>query len=113
MLKIEHNSRKVHAIGDLGNVMVTPPIGADYWTMRVPLSDKQAIVCFPKFGTIGIGFQSEAEDWNTNLPYTCGPKEIFDHIKINKGDDTITDADCLAAIRMLQEAIHKTMEHSA
>lgn len=87
-------------------LIMTPPIGADYWKYRVQLSDKQAIIGFPKFLTIGIGFQIE-DDWNTNLPYTCETKKIFDHISHNKGDDLISDEDCLAAIQLIQEAAKK------
>jgi len=83
------------------NVMMTPPIGKDYWFFRVAVSDKQAVVGFPKFSTIGIGFQHE-EDWNTNLPYTCETNEIYEHIEHNRlGADKET---CLAAIKMIQEA---------
>lgn len=86
-----------------GLVMMTPNINEDYWAYRVQLSDKQAIVGFPKFTTIGIGFAVE-EDWNTNFPYTCETEEIFQHIKDNKGDNSISDDDVRAAIRMVQEA---------
>ena len=84
---------------------VTPPLDENYWIMRVPLSKKQAIVCFPKFFTIGIGFQVEENDWNTNLPYTKKAKYIFNHIKCNKGDNLISDEDCIEAIKILQSAI--------
>ena len=67
------------------------------------LSEAQAIVGFPKFFTVGIGFAQE-EDWNTNLPYTCDADEIYDHIAHNKGDDSITREDCVPAIRLVQEA---------
>ena len=87
-----------------GVVMITPPIDGAYWIMRVQLSDKQAIVCFPKFGTIGIGFQEE-KDWNTNLPYTCDVLKIFNHIKHNKGDEAILDDTCILAITDLQNVI--------
>jgi hypothetical protein len=87
----------------IGPIMLTPPIDEDYWAWRVVLSDKQAIVGFPKFGTVGIGFAQE-EDWNTNLPYTTDAAEIYDHIRHNKADDTISDEDVLTAIRMIQEA---------
>lgn len=83
-------------------IMITPPLDEDYWLFRVPLSDKQAIVGFPKFGTIGIGFQHEDYDWNTNFPYQCDALEIFNHIKDNKGDETIPDEDCIKAIQMIQ-----------
>lgn len=89
-----------------GSFMLTPPIDGDYWFMRVPLTEKQAIVCFPKFTTFGIGFQVE-EDWNTNLPYTCPAEEIFDHISHNKGDDNIADCQIIEAIRLLQQAIQE------
>ena len=89
-----------------GMIMVTPPLDANYWLFRVGVSDVQGIVCFPKFGTLGIGFQFE-EDWNTNLPYTCGTKEIYNHIKHNKGDDKISDTLCIEAIKMIQDACKK------
>ena len=84
-------------------MMLTPGLGEDYWAYRVVLSERQAVVGFPKFTTIGIGFAVE-EDWNTNLPYTCGTDEIFEHISDNKGDDSIADADVRAAIALIQEA---------
>lgn len=83
--------------------LMSPPLGEDYWQYRVRLTDKQAIVGFPKYTTIGIGFAVE-DDYNTNLPYRQSAEEIFDHIKHNKGDDTIADADCIAAIRLVQDA---------
>src|SRR5262245_46493288 len=71
-------------------LLLTPPINEDYWEYRVRVSDTQSIVGFPKFGTIGVGFAVE-EDWNTNLPYSCGVDELWDHISYNKGDDSISD----------------------
>lgn len=107
-MQVEINPKftdKQLALSDGNTTMVlTPPIGGDYWLLRVPLSDTQAIVAFPKFFTIGVGFQRE-EDWNTNLPYTVTAEEIFNHISHNKSDDSITDADCITAIRLIQEAI--------
>ena len=82
---------------------MTPPIDEDYWAYRVKLSETQAIVGFPKFGTIGIGFAVE-EDWNTNLPYQSETDAIFNHIAHNKGDDSISDDDVREAIRLVQEA---------
>lgn len=87
----------------IGPAMLPPPIDGDYWLFRVRLSDKQAIVGFPKFTTIGIGFAVE-EDWNTNLPYTCSAKQIYHHIKHNKGDRSISWRDCVKAIIMIQGA---------
>ena len=105
MMQLEYNSNVVRDNGNLGNgIAITPPIDEDYWMMRVPLSGNQAIVCFPKFFTVGIGFQNE-EDWNTNLPYTCEAEEIFAHIAHNKGDKNISDADCIKAIQILQAEI--------
>lgn len=85
-LKLEYNGNVIKDVqpGEAFGVLVTPPIGEDYWIMRVPVSDKQAVVCFPKFFTIGIGFQNET-DWNTNLPYTGDAEDIFRHIAHNKG----------------------------
>ena len=96
---------QVDGTNTFGNVAMTPQLGEAYWSYRVLLSERQAILGFPKFFTIGIGFAVEDEDWNTNLPYTSDAVEIFDHIKDNKGDDAISDEDCIAAIRLIQEAI--------
>jgi hypothetical protein len=87
-------------------VMITPPLDEDYWEYRVQLSPLQAIVGFPKFMTIGIGFARE-EDWNTNLPYLCGTEQIFQHIAHNKGDDGISDDTVREAIRLIQEAVRE------
>ena len=90
-----------------GLVSMTPPIDEDYWEFRVRLTDTQAIVGFPKFNTIGIGFAVE-EDWNTNLPYRCDAEDILDHIWHNAGEESITREDVLEAIRMVQRAAYET-----
>ena len=81
--------------------MITPPVGQDYWLFRVRLFKDQAIIGFPKFGTIGIGFAVEDADWNTNLPYDYCPEQIYSHIKANKKYDEITKEDCIQAIVLL------------
>jgi hypothetical protein len=91
-------------------VMMTPPITADYWAYRVQLTDTQAVVGFPKFFTIGIGFAEET-DWNTNLPYTSMAEDITDHIWHNHGP-SIPDTEewkitVTAAIAIIQNAIHQ------
>jgi len=88
--------------GPSGSVMFTPPVGEDYWLFRVRLSDSQALIAFPKFSTVGIGFAVE-EDWNTNLPASSSAEDIFNHIKHNKGDDSIADETCVQAIEILRE----------
>ena len=92
--------------GDIGRgIMITPPLDEDYWYWRVQLGDNgQAILGFPKFTTIGIGFAQEQEDWNTNLPFPCSARKIFEHIKPNKGDEAISDTDCIEAIELVREA---------
>jgi len=106
-LQLEFNSEFHKAKTDFNvanvTVIVTPPVGEDYWMFRVKLSKTQSIIGFPKFGTIGIGFAKET-DWNTNLPYSCETNEIFEHIKHNKGSKTITDSDCIEAIKLVQKA---------
>lgn len=87
-----------------GVLMMTPAIDEDYWSYRVRLTESEAIVGFPKFGSTGIGYASE-EDWNLNFPWTFDADEIASHIARNKGDDSIPDPDVLAAIRLIQEAI--------
>lgn len=94
-------------------LMVTPPVGdEDYWLFKVMVSDKQSIVGFPKFMQIGIGFQQE-EDWNSNLPSTTSAEDIFDHISHNKGDDSIPDERCIAAIELIRSAAVDLKEGNA
>lgn len=81
--------------------LITPPLDEDYYLARVKLGNN-AIQCFPKFTTIGIGFARE-EDWNTNLPYTSSAETIWEHIKHNKGDKSVTKKQGIEAIRLLQE----------
>lgn len=91
-------------------LMITPPLGDDNWHFRVKVSEGQAVVAFHKFGTLGIGFAVEEEDWNTNLPYSCDTMELWNHIKKNKGNDSIPDERCIEAIKMLQAACKEEME---
>lgn len=106
-LEVRDGALPADQLGHIGEgVMMTPAIGEDFWIFRVKVSDTQAILGFPKFGTIGIGF-AEEEDWNTNLPYRCSTDEIWQHIDHNKGDDAIDDATCVAAIEMVQAAAHR------
>ena len=93
-------------------LMATPSdIGEDdYWAFRVKVSETQAVISFPKFMTLGVGFQKE-EDWNTNLPCRmrgetskAAVERIWKHIKENKGDSSIPDKRCKEAIRMVSEA---------
>lgn len=92
--------------------MITPPINENFWIMRVPLSKTQAVVAFPKFSVIGIGFQKET-DWNTNLPSGTCAIEIYEHIKHNKGDAKIPRGACIEAICMLQKKAMRLMESDA
>jgi hypothetical protein len=87
-----------------GVIMITPDLDEDYWAYRVIVGEHQAVIGFPKFNTIGIGFAVE-DDWNTNLPYTSGAETIWKHIRRNKGDDSIPDAWCIKAITMIIEAV--------
>jgi len=101
--KDQPNKTPVFGDGAGGTAMLTPLIDEGYWLFRVRVSDKQAIVGFPKFFTIGIGFAVE-EDWNTNFPYTCTAEEIYDHIEHNKADDSISRERCIEAIEMVRAA---------
>lgn len=110
-LKLERNANTVSEspirTPSGGTIAITPPLdGETYWTFRVRVGDPdsdQALIAFPKFFTLGIGFAKE-KDWNTNLPYSCEAQEIWDHIKHNRGDCGATDEECLKAIELLQEA---------
>ncbi len=87
-----------------GAIAMSPPTGEDYWSYRVRLTEAQAVLGFPKYSTIGIGFAVE-DDWNTNLSYSSPTDLILNHILDNKGDDTIDDADVREAILMIQRAV--------
>lgn len=110
-LELEHRDQEDRT-PHIGPFALTPALDETYWSYRVVLTPKQAIVGFPKFGTIGIGFAVEDEDWNTNLPYTCDAQQIFDHIAENKGDDEISAGDCVTAIEMIRTAIYGTNWHA-
>jgi hypothetical protein len=103
VLERKDQPNKTAVLGGGGVAMMTPPINEDYWLFRVRLSETQAIVGFPKFFTVGIGFAVE-EDWNTNFPYTCTAEEIYEHIAHNKGDDSISREHCIEAIKLVQDA---------
>lgn len=88
-----------------GAIMIAPAVDEDYWEYRVRLTDTQSVVGFPKFGTVGIGFAVEDEDWNTNLPYlNCTAEEITKHIWRNRGDKAITRTMVIEAVQMIREA---------
>jgi hypothetical protein len=113
MADLQLESRvQLNETAHIGPIMLTPPVDEDYWSFRVKLTEHQAIVGFPKFVTVGIGFAQE-EDWNTNLPYTCGAEEILDHIWHNAGDESITREAALEAIRMVQAAAAEALRGAA
>lgn len=103
-LTVEVNTRTVVDTGRIahggGVILITPPIDENYWLARVQVSETQAVIAFPKFGQIGIGFQFEDKDWNTNLPHTCDAVEIYNHIRINRRN--ASRSVCVRAIRLLQ-----------
>jgi len=74
------------------------------WYYRVALGCGQAVIGFPKFTTIAIGFQAEPVHLDLNYSYDRGTETIFRHIYPNKGSSEIGDARCREAIRMVQEA---------
>ena len=119
-VKVEYNSNfilladveKRYSVSMGTSIMITPDIDENYWLFRVKVSENQAIVAFNKFNTIGIGFQIEAKDWNTNLPFLCSAEEIYEHIKVNKGDKSIPKERCLLAIMALQKIAWDRREQS-
>jgi len=92
-------------VGNGNVIMITPAIDEDYYIYRVKLYKNQAIVAFPKFGLIGIGFAIEETDWNTNLPSDCSSEEIYQHIKCNKKYKQITKKMIIEAIDIIKEQI--------
>lgn len=105
-MQIEINQKaipveKVFGVGS-GTLMITPPVGENYWLMRVVFSTGQAVVAFPKFGVIGCGFQIEKEDWNTNLPLSCPTNTILKHIWKNNGGNGLLPCEVAHAIDLLR-----------
>lgn len=87
---------------------ITPRVGDDdYWAYRVGLTEAQALLGFPKFGVVGIGFAVEDEDWNTNLPSTTDAERILEHIWKNAGPTVTDKAVVLEAIKMIQRAVEE------
>lgn len=104
-LVLEHNPSVRDESVISTNIAITPPIeNPEYWMFRVKVSSDQAIVAFPKFFTMGIGFQVENDNYNTNLPYKCGLDVIWDHIRCNKGNSSIPDSRCIEALKMVIDA---------
>jgi hypothetical protein len=87
----------------IGGIALTPAVSEEYWSYRVGLTEAQAVIGFPKFGTIGIGFAVE-EDWNTNLPYTVPTEQIRQHIWHNRADERITKEMVDEAIDLIRHA---------
>ena len=103
--------REGHALAEPlvggGRILATPDIDEDFWLLRVVLTDRQAIVAFPKFGMLGAGFQVEAGSWNTNLPWSTDAEELYKHILVNKGDPKLRKVKCIQAIELLQRTIYE------
>jgi hypothetical protein len=100
----EQEDTGVIPVSDSVAISITPAIDESYWNYRVRLTEEQAVVGFPKHGTVGIRFARE-ENWNTNLPYTEDAQTIADHIICNRGDRSITDELVLDAIKLLRYEI--------
>ncbi len=114
-LVLEYNSscvdKTIICSSDQFSFIMTPSInGNEDWLFRVKVSDKQAIISFPKLSTLGVGFAQENKDWNRNLPCTCETQTVWNHIKGNKGDDSISDQDCVEAIKIVCEASRQYLE---
>jgi hypothetical protein len=107
-LQINENFKQAQDSLAGGAIMIAPPVSEDYWLFRVPLFKDQAILGFPKFGTIGIGFAQE-EDWNTNLPYQMDTEEIVNHIYHNKKYGKITRGMVRKAVKIVQEFAAEVM----
>jgi hypothetical protein len=102
VLVLERKDQRPGGVYNGGALMTTPDLNESYWSFRVKLTAKQAVLGFPKFGIIGIGFEVEGEDWNRNLPADDPAEEIAAWIAVNKGDDSIDDATVIRAIKMIQ-----------
>ncbi len=109
--KAQEDETGAVGLGDGATALFTPPIDEEYWEYRVIVADGQAVVGFPKFFTIGVGFAVEDESWNTNLPYKVEAEGILSHIWLNHGenlpDNDESRARVLEAIKLIQDAATK------
>lgn len=120
-LKIEYNDRCEDGTTLIGIqtgpntgelIMATPAIGEDYWLFRVKLVKDQALLGFPKFGLLGVGFAIEDEDWNRNLPLLADAdtermEDIWDHIKVNKKYTSINKAMVMEALKLMRDTFRR------
>ena len=104
--KNQPNQTGVVPLGEKSAALITPPIDEDYWEYRVQVTPEQAVVGFPKYVTIGIGFAVEEGSWNTNLPYNYDAERIAKHIDINRPKG-LRRATVVKAIRLIQAAAHE------
>lgn len=79
------------------------------WLFRVDVGGGQAVIGFPKYTTIGVGFEQEPESGNTNLPYTTPAKALLNHSWCNRGGMTATPEEALRAFELVQEAAQEAL----
>jgi len=103
------DKEKVIQLGK-GAIVMCSPGDQENYVFKVHVSEKQAIVAFSKFGSLGVAFLVEDEDGNRNLPSSSTPEKIYDWIYCNKGDDSITDETCLKAIKKIVKACRELEE---
>jgi hypothetical protein len=99
----EHLPDAVQSYIESGNKFTEKPgpLDRSLWIFKIKLSYEQEMVAFLAAGTIHIGFRNERFP-NTSMPLSCPAEEIFTHIARNKGGKTITDEECVGAIKVLQ-----------
>lgn len=83
--------------------IMTPQLTPDYWTYRVALSNGNAIVAAPEFGTLGIRYQIE-DEYNVTNRWDYTANEIEALIRRNRPANT-TREEAMSAIRKIQGAI--------
>jgi hypothetical protein len=104
-LKLRRRSQEDQTRVPGTNISIGRSGAEDYWTYRVDLTENQALIGFPKHGTIGIDFlHNRGED----LPYTSDPEYLADFFapgRLEGGDTEISRAAVIRAIKMIREAV--------
>jgi hypothetical protein len=118
-LRVEFNSAVLKHEDPSPVAMMTPSLDEDFWLMRVPLTDHQALVVFPKLGSMGCGYQLEEGGWNVNLPLD-GNRDFERHVKLVQHIDVNRIRPCetdwipqlivLAAVGMLDELVGRNRD---
>ena len=80
------------------------PDDPERWLAKVSISGKLTLVCRPVSNTYNIGFDGDQKPL-VSFSYRQSAEKIFARIAQHKSDESISDADCIKGIKVLQYLI--------